>query len=238
MKTERDLASNLTGMLGRQLVGVLRALASLGSAAVVTVVLPASAGAHPHVFVDAQARMHFDQGGNLVSVENIWKFDAAFSQYALQGMDTNEDGAYTKDELAPLAEINVTSLKDFEFFSYLTIGENRMALLPPTKYWLEYQGDRLTLFYTLPVEQPQPIRQHAMLEIFDREYFVEFGFPKENSVVLDGAPDCSARHHPPESIDPATMAVLGSLPQEQRELPSDLVQAVSALANYFAITCR
>jgi ABC-type uncharacterized transport system substrate-binding protein len=235
---ETNLASNPIARFGRQVVAVVRAITGGGLVALATVALPASAGAHPHVFVDAQARMHFDEGGKLVSVENIWKFDAAFSQYALQGMDANGDGSYTKEELASLAEINVTSLKDFEFFSYLTIGDDRVSLLPPEKYWLEYQGDRLTLFYTLPVEQPQPISQHAMLEIFDREYFVEFGFPKEHGIVLDGAPSCSARHHSPESIDPATMAVLGSLPQEQRELPSDLVQAVSALANYFAITCR
>lgn len=220
---------------GKRFVVVLR---TVGLVAAAIVWFPISAGAHPHVLVEAQAKMGFDQNGNLIFIENIWKFDAAFSQYALQGMDVNGDGAYTKAELHSLAEINVSSLKDFDFFSYLTIGENRASLLPPKEYWLEYQDDRLTLFYTLPLEKPQRIENLAMLEIFDREYFVEFSFSKQDSVVLDGASYCSVRHHPPEAIDPATMAVLGSLPQEQRELPSDLVQAVSALSNYFAVTCQ
>ncbi len=196
------------------------------------------AAAHPHVFVDATAEIRFDAEQRVVEIQNAWKFDPAFSAYATQGLDTDGDGNFSEAELKPLAQENVESLRDFGFFSYFTIGSDLVALLPPKKYWLEYQDERLTLFFVLPLEKPAAIVAPAMLEIFDREYFVEFGFPEQKGLVLTGAATCVARHHPPESIDPATMAILGSLPQEQRELPSDLVQAVSALANYFAITCR
>jgi hypothetical protein len=46
------------------------------------------------------------------------------------------------------------------------------------------------------------------------------------------------RHHAPEELDARTMAILGGIPQDQRELPPDLVQAVSSLANYVAVTCK
>jgi ABC-type uncharacterized transport system substrate-binding protein len=209
---------------------------AVGSGIVVCAASPAAA--HPHVFVDATAEMRFDAEQRVVEIHNAWKFDAVFSAYATQGLDADGDGTFSEAELKPLAQQNVESLRDFEFFSYFTIGTDRVALLPPKKYWLEYEDERLTLFFALPLEKPAAIVAPAMLEIFDREYFVEFGFPEQGGLGLAGVPTCAARHHPPEAIDPQTMGLLGSLPQEQRELPSDLVQAVSALANYFAITCR
>ena len=206
--------------------------------AVLSAITSPQAHAHPHVFVDAQAEIIFDEQQRLAAVHNIWRFDAAFSEFAVQGLDADGDGTLSDAELKPLAEINVTSLKDFEFFSYLTIESDRATLLPPQKYWLEFESGRLTLFFTLPLEEPRVVPAHAMLEVFDREYFVEFGFPKDQPVRLTGAPaGCSMRHHAPEELDAQTMAILGGIPQDQRELPPDLVQAVSSLANYVAVTC-
>jgi ABC-type uncharacterized transport system substrate-binding protein len=197
------------------------------------------AAAHPHVFVDARADIVFDDRGRMTEISHAWQFDQAFSEFAVQGLDENDDSKLDGKELKPLADINVTSLREFEFFSYLTIGSDRAILLPPEKYWLEYENGRLTLFFTLPLEEPKAVASHAMLEVFDREYFVEFGFRKEQPVRLKGAPaGCGMRHHAPEELDAQTMAILGGIPQDQRELPPDLVQAVSSLANYVAVTCK
>lgn len=197
------------------------------------------AAAHPHVFVDARADIVFDDEGRMTEISHAWQFDQAFSEFAVQGLDANDDGKLDGNELKPLAEINVTSLREFEFFSYLTIGSDRAILLPPEKYWLEFENGRLTLFFTLPLEKPRVVAAYAMLEVFDREYFVEFGFPEDQPVRLVGAPaGCGMRHHAPEELDARTMAILSGIPQEQRELPPDLVQAVSSLANYVAVTCK
>ena len=51
--------------------------------------------------------------------------------------------------------------------------------MPPTEYWLEFHGGRLTLFYTLPLKRPVAIHGKATLEVFDPEYFVAFSFPKQ-----------------------------------------------------------
>lgn len=221
-----------------RLFGEARA-ATIAIAAVAAVLVVSPAAAHPHVFVDGQAEILFDDQQRLTGVHNIWQFDAAFSEYAVQGLDTDSDGELSKAELKPLAEINVSSLEEYEFFSYLTIGSDRAALSPPKDYWLEFENGRLTLFFTLPLEEPRVVDDYAMLEVFDREYFVEFGFPDERPIQLKGAPaGCAWRHHAPEELDTRTMAILNGISQDQRELPPDLVQAVSSLANYFAVTCK
>jgi ABC-type uncharacterized transport system substrate-binding protein len=197
-----------------------------------------AASAHPHVFVDAKTEVVFDQSGRMTAVRNIWEFDEAFSQFAIQGLHTDGDGKTSDAELKPLADVNVKSLKEYKFFTYLTVGRDEVKFVTPTEYWLELRGGRLTLFFTLPMEKPMVPGKHAMLEIFDPEYFVAFTFLKDNPVELVGAPkNCSGVYHPPHRLDASTMAILAAIPADQHDLPLDLRDAASVLANHVTVSC-
>jgi ABC-type uncharacterized transport system substrate-binding protein len=201
--------------------------------------LSGAAMAHPHVFVDAKAEIVFGKDGKIDAVRNVWQFDEAFTQYAIQGLDKNNDGKLSDDELKPLADINVKSLKEFRFFTYLADGGNEATFLPPKEYWLEFHGGRLTLFFTLPAAQPLAPGKKTVLEIFDPEYFVAFDFVKDHPLTLDGAPKgCGAVFHPPQELDAQTMATLAAIPVDQHDIPPDLVQAAAALANHFTVSCK
>jgi ABC-type uncharacterized transport system substrate-binding protein len=198
--------------------------------------MPASA--HPHVFVDARAEIVFDPAGEITAVRHIWQFDEAFTAFAIQGLDANGDGKLSDDELAPLAKVNVDSLKEYDFFTWLREGKKKFPFVPPTEYWLEFHGGRLTLFYTLPLKAPVKIKGKATLEVFDPEYFVAFAFPKNKPVTLDGAPaGCAAAYHPPQELTAQTMAQLAAIPVDQHDLPPELQDAAAGLANLITIDC-
>jgi ABC-type uncharacterized transport system substrate-binding protein len=198
-----------------------------------------AAQAHPHVFVDAHAEVLFDAQGHISAVRNIWQFDETFTDFAIQGLDTNNDGKLSDAELKPLADINVKSLREFDFFTYLADGSEEAKFLPPKEYWLEIHNSRLTLFFTLPLEKAMAVGPKTVLEEFDPEYFVAFTFVKDHPIKLDQAPrNCSATFHPPHELDAQTMATLAAIPIDQHDLPPDLVQMASVLANSFSITCK
>jgi ABC-type uncharacterized transport system substrate-binding protein len=205
-----------------------------------TAALPVTAAsAHPHVLVTARAEIVFGAGANIDAVRHIWQFDPAFSAYAVQGYDTNNDGVIMIAELAPLARINVESLAEFGFFTWLTGAGRSAAFLPPSEYWLDVYEGQLTLFYTLPLAEPLPVEGAATLEVYDPEYFVAFAFDDQRPVLLVGAPPgCAAAYHPPLELDAATATLLAAIPADQRELPADLAGATAGLANTIEITCR
>jgi len=200
--------------------------------------LTAHALAHPHVFVDVNAELLFDETGKIKAVGNVWEFDDAFSAFATEGLDADGDGEFGDAELQPLAKVNVESLADFGYFTHLSINGTEQGFTPPTEYWLQYDGARLTLFFTLPLDLPVAVGKDTTLEIFDPEYFVAFAFPGEDPLTLSGAPaGCTAAYHPPKGVDDATMAILNSLPYDQRELPPDLQAAADDLADLFTVDC-
>ena len=205
-------------------------------AGLLAVAMAGPAAAHPHVFVDARAEIVFDKAGAMTAVRHIWQFDAAFTAFAIQGLDANNDGKLSDAELKPLAKVNVDSLKDYDFFTWLRQGKKTYPFVPPTQYWLEFHGGRLTLFYTLPLKTPVVIHGKATLEVFDPEYFVAFTFPEHKPVTLTNAPaGCTAQYHPPHMLDAKTMAKLAAIPADQHDLPPELQDAAAGLANLIAL---
>jgi ABC-type uncharacterized transport system substrate-binding protein len=211
----------------------------LGAAIVAAVFLAEPAFAHPHVFVDAKAEVVFSAPGTITAVRNIWQFDPSFSEYAVQGLDTNDDGKLSDAELKPLAKVNVEALAEFEFFTFLIVGDHKLQFVPPTEYWLEFRGGRLTLFFTLPLKEPVALQKGMVLEIYDPEYYVAFTFVKDTPIAVAGnAGGCKAAYHPPHELDDKTMAALSAIPQDERELPPELEDAALGLAHAFTLKCK
>ena len=77
-----------------------------------------SAEAHPHVWIVAKSEVMYAPDGSMTGVRHAWTFDDMFSTYALQGIETRTKGVYTREELKPLAQTNVESLKEFNFFTF------------------------------------------------------------------------------------------------------------------------
>jgi ABC-type uncharacterized transport system substrate-binding protein len=166
------------------------ARASAGMAALALCASPATA--HPHVWVTASSELIYGPNGSVTAIRHAWTFDEMFSAYALQGTESKKKGVYTREELAPLAQTNVESLKEYGFFTYAKVDGQKQPLLAPTGYFLEYRESALVLHFTLPLRTPIKSKQFVV-EIFDPSYFVDFALQKQEPIRLVGAPaSCTA----------------------------------------------
>lgn len=158
--------------------------------------------AHPHVWATVRSEILLDADRHLTGIRHAWTFDEFYTAMAVQGLDTDGDGKFSAEELKPLAQVNVESLKDFDYFTFVHIGEaDNLPLKPPQDYSLDYDNGLLTLHFTLPLATPLDLAgQDVQVDVYDPSFFVAFGFAKEAPVKLAGSPvkGCSAEIKKPD----------------------------------------
>ena len=147
----------------------------------------AGAFAHPHVWVTMTSEVVYAPDGSVTGVRHAWAFDEMFSTFATQGLETKQKGVFTREDLKPLAEVNVTSLKEYDYFTRAKADANKAEFRDPVDYWLEFVEGTLTLHFFLPLKAPLKAKALS-IEIYDPTWFVDFAFADKDPVRLSGAP--------------------------------------------------
>ncbi|GAB4067390.1 DUF1007 family protein [Ancylobacter sonchi] len=157
------------------------------------------AAAHPHVWVVIHSQLLYAPDGSLTGVRHDWTFDEGFSSFALQGLEQTPDGKPTEKTLSELAQVNIDSLKEFDYFTYAKRGKDQFPFAPPRDYSLTYDGTALTLHFTLPLQKPLPAKGATAIDVYDPTYFVAFQLADDDPVKLAGNPaGCTVDLHRPD----------------------------------------
>lgn len=178
----------------------------------------APARAHPHVWVTMKTELVYAPDGTLTGIRHAWAFDDMFSVFATQGLESKEKGKFTREELAPLAKVNVESLKEYDYFTFVTADGNRVALTDPKDgdYYLDYANSILTLHFTLPLKQPVKAKD-LRVEIYDETIFVDFAFEKEKAISAANLPrGCEVSHQLPRELTFQESKRLAEIPADQK----------------------
>lgn len=178
--------------------------------------LPRTAEAHPHVWVSVETTVVYDKG-TISGLRHRWSFDELYTTMAVQGLDTNNDGAYDRKELSELAQVNMDGLKEFEYFTQAKLGTQALATDAPNDYWLEYKDGVLSLNFVLPLKQPVLAEADGFsFAVSDPSYFIAFDLAKDQPIRLsEGAPaGCQANIVTAEQ-DKAELERLGKAFQQE-----------------------
>jgi ABC-type uncharacterized transport system substrate-binding protein len=214
------------------MASVLQRLAVRVAVMAAIVLGTAAAEAHPHVWIVARSELIYAADGTLTGVRHAWTFDDMFSSYALQGIEAKTKGAYTRQELAPLAQTNVESLKEYAYFTFAKADGKKQRFAEPVDYFLEYKDAALTLHFTLPVKTPFKAKQLS-LEVFDPTYFIDFQYAEKDPIKLVGAsPDCKMQFDRPNDGSAAAQK-LG----EQNFLDGSAGNFAMMFANKIVVEC-
>jgi ABC-type uncharacterized transport system substrate-binding protein len=201
----------------RRISQALTIVASLG--------LGAPALAHPHVWVTAKAELVYAPDGKVTAVRYRWTFDQAYSAFVTQGLDKNNDGKLTSDELQDLAKVNTESLADFDYFTHLKANGAKQAFDAPREQTMAFEDGAATLSFHLPLKKPAANKAVA-LEVYDPSFFVAFAMADgEDAITLANAPKgCSATVTRPKPVAAA----------QQQRLSEAFFEALTAAADYGA----
>ena len=179
----------------------------------------APALAHPHVWVTMRSELVYGKDGSITGIRQHWAFDDMFSAFATQGLESKEKGKFTREELKPLAKVNVESLKEFDYFTYAKVDGQKVELGDPLPdYWLDYNDSVLTLNFTLPLKAPVKAKL-LKVDMFDPTIFVDFAFAKDDPARLIDAPSgCKLDIQRPREMTYAEGKALSEIPADQPNL--------------------
>jgi ABC-type uncharacterized transport system substrate-binding protein len=184
--------------------------------ALTTLAFAAPARAHPHVWVTMHSELVYAPDGTVTGVRHHWAFDDMFSAFATQGLESKEKDKFTREELSPLAKVNIESLKEYDYFTYATADGVKTEMTEPLPdYWLDYKDSVLTLNFTLPFKTPVKSKE-LKIEIYDPTIFVDFSFAKDKPVQLVGAPACKLDVALPREMTYAEGKALSNIPADQQ----------------------
>jgi ABC-type uncharacterized transport system substrate-binding protein len=166
-----------------------RILPTLLAACAGAILATVAASAHPHVWVVTKSSVVYAPDGSIVGIRHAWAFDDMYSTFATQGLEQKKKGEFTREELQPLAQVNVESLKEFDFFTHGRLDGKKAVFAEPQEYHLEFDAKAtvLTLHFLLPLKTPAKAKA-LTLEVFDSAYFVDFQFAEKDGAGLIGAP--------------------------------------------------
>jgi ABC-type uncharacterized transport system substrate-binding protein len=183
-------------------------------AALIALSLAAPAAAHPHVWVTATSDLVFAPDGSVTAVRQHWVFDDMFSTFAVQGVQSKEKGKFSREELAPLAKVNIEDLKETNYFTFATADGKQVPFADPAPdYYLDYKDELLTLTFTLPFKQPVKAKD-LKIEVYDPTYFIAFALDKKTPVNFVGAPaNCKVTIEWPREMNYALGKQLSNNPE-------------------------
>jgi ABC-type uncharacterized transport system substrate-binding protein len=184
-----------------------------GLALALLVLLAEPALAHPHVWVTVETTVLYDASKAVSGIKERWTFDEMYSTYALEGLDKNHDGVFDDASLKALAEDNMTSLKDYNYFTEVTVEGEPVEVTKPVDYFVERDDKKiLHLTFTLPFKQPLPVGTLKLTyRVYDPEFYIAFTFDEAKPLQLaqDAPKTCKTSVEPP-SGDPTASKTWGA----------------------------
>ena len=153
---------------------------------------PPPAVAHPHVWIEASARLQVEDGA-VRAIEVTWVFDDLYSYAVMEDFDRDGDGRLDEAELRELAELSRDNLADYGFFTHLRIEGERQPPSQVEDFRASVEEERIVYRFTVPLEPPAPLREGAFaFSLFDETYFVDVALP-DDAVALAGEVSAACR---------------------------------------------
>ncbi|MEO6396493.1 MAG: DUF1007 family protein, partial [Devosia sp.] len=198
----------------------------------------AQAVAHPHIFVDAKANIVFDAVGRVIAIHNSWSFDEAYSAWSTQGLDTDNDGTITRQELQPLADDNMDGLAEYEYYTYAGEGADTLGFVHGRNATIDFKDGRTTLTFDVSLKEPYRIQRALEIAINDPEYYVAIEFAGASAVTLVNAPSgCSVAMEEGHPMSDELAAELAAIPADVTKIPPKLLNALRGVQGAILVNC-
>lgn len=132
--------------------------------------------------------LDFDDAERLTALDVVWTFDEFYSAFAVQDFKKRADGTYNPADLAKLADVNLTNLKDWHYFTEVAANGKPLKLRAAKNGGSSYdtKSGRLTMKFTVPLTVPVAATKTAPIrfKIYDPSYYIAIDYVKKDPIAM------------------------------------------------------
>jgi ABC-type uncharacterized transport system substrate-binding protein len=141
--------------------------------ALIVVCLSHNGFSHPHVFVDVDLVIVFNEQG-LAGFRQRWLFDEMFSSTILMSFDKNKDHMLTVHEIEEIKKSAFNNLRNYGYFTHILIEGNTFEVKYVTEFSAEIHDNRLLYTFFVPCHVVASEQfKHITVSLFDETYYTD-----------------------------------------------------------------
>jgi ABC-type uncharacterized transport system substrate-binding protein len=196
--------------------------------------------AHPHLFATVETTVMTTSQGQISGLRIRWNFDETYTQFSLEGLDLNNDGTFSNEEIAPLTQENIKSLVESKYFTNARLAGQELPQAAVTVFGQDMIDGKLSLWFELPFATPADPKAGVFeARIYDPDFFIGFDYLPEKPPTLEGAlsAGCAMALKPlptTEELD-QTRTMLADKPQDWK--PDQPTDFGAMFAQPLTVTC-
>jgi ABC-type uncharacterized transport system substrate-binding protein len=166
--------------------GLVQLLLCAAAAALFGVMVPC-AHAHPHLFIEQQLEIVFDDKG-LAGIRVRWKFDDMFSSMVIQDFDTNRNGTFEPGEIKDIKENAFAAVADYDYFTFIKINGTAFKVKFVKDFSAVLTHRQLVYEFFIPchVSAADTVKKVTVAS-YDPSYYAALSFADEKPVALEKA---------------------------------------------------
>ena len=162
--------------------------------ALILLLVPVAARAHPHVLIDSHLIFLFE-AGKIVGLQMGWKFDPIYSGSLVQDFDTDKNGALSPAEMTAIEKEAFQDTRQYQYFTFADVDGRKVEWPVASDFKVLVHKDALLYAFRLTLPQPvDPRKQKLKVSTFEESFYIDIDIPNPAAVKLigDGSQGCRA----------------------------------------------
>jgi len=165
----------------------LRGTAVIGGFLAVFTQAP-DAGAHPHVFAEANLEVAVDADRNVTGLRHVWRFDDLFSSTVLLEFDRNADLKLDDAELEEVGSVIHESLAEFGYFQFVSLDGKDVEMEAPLRIMAMFEDNQLTVLFESKPKAPLKLAGKLDFGVYDPTFYTAIDFFDDSSLTVANLP--------------------------------------------------